>query len=133
MPVITPADPRSQRLEAESCPEIESAAAVIDDPEIVAWLQRHYAARTNRLSPILRPYAKDAIARFRGGLLHATKGNPALILADGRAFGAQHGVITDQIDGVDFKAEAREFRRFRPGVAAAWLGLIAMYAYAFLR
>ncbi|WP_217924812.1 hypothetical protein [Miltoncostaea oceani] len=95
MPLVTPKRRESQGLPAETCGKIEIAAEQIGDPEIVAWLQRHYAARSSNDGFAIRPYDKDAAAYFRAGLLHSPDGGPALILADGRAWHAWWGELTE--------------------------------------
>lgn len=126
MQVISPARRSSRRLPASTCAEIEAAAPIIGDAEVVAWLQRHHAAATTR-GPILRPYGRDAVAWFRDGLLESPAGEPALILADGRAFDAHGGVLDPEPSRRDFRAERRRLcPRFTRGdlAFACFLGLV---------
>lgn len=123
MPLENPDRPSSRRLPAETCPQIEEAARLIGDPQVVAWLQRHYAARTTD-GPILRPYDKDAVARFRDGLINDDGGHPALVLADGRAFRADRGWVTEEMAGVDFAAHRP--RRVREWVFWVFLALVVV-------
>lgn len=125
MSLITPMRQSSQRLPAASCFAIERASGEICDPEVTAWLQRHFAAATSD-GPILRPYARDAIATFRDGLLHSTGDGLALILADGRGWRASRGELWDPVTGVDFRAARRRLQRPDVGRIAYWVASSAV-------